>query len=57
MSIVVEFICKLCATRFFKRLEDLGSGIPECPVCSATRHATDAQAESEAPPDYVQLTK
>lgn len=45
MTKVVEFVCKICNTRFFRRPEELGDGIPRCPVCAGTKHGIDAAAE------------
>lgn len=46
MTIVVEFVCKNCDTRFFKRPDELGAGLPQCPVCVGTHYAIDAMDQT-----------
>lgn len=53
MTRVVEFVCKICNTRFFKRPEELGSGIPQCPVCIGAKPQIDAAAPVSRAPTPV----
>jgi len=57
MSFIVEFVCKGCNTRFFKRPEDLGTGVPQCPVCMPSHAAGPAKTAAETPlPKHVAVS-